>query len=137
RNSNGECCRPNHAGEGGAWADYGRSFQAGEGADRGGHTWDQDLRGNFTQLRQLKEIRPGLKVHLSIGGWTWSKHISDAASAPESRARMASSCIDMFLRGNLPAFDGAGGPGSAYGVFDGIDLGWEWPAPEVQPATVH
>ncbi|GAA0993268.1 MULTISPECIES: glycosyl hydrolase family 18 protein [Nocardiopsidaceae] len=126
-NANGECFMANQLGQGDAWADYGRSFTADQSVDGVADTWNQSLRGNFNQILKLKEMYPDLKVNISLGGWTWSEHFSDAALTPASRERMVSSCIDQFLRGNLPLFDGAGGPGSAEGVFDGIDLDWEWP----------
>ena len=37
------------------------------------------------------------------------------------------SCVDMFIKGNLPVSGSQGGTGVATGVFDGIDIDWEFP----------
>lgn len=111
---------------GDAFADYTKAFAAGESVSGAADTWDQPLRGNWNQLKQLKARNPNLKVLISLGGWTWSRGFSDAAR-PENRAAFVASCIDAYVRGNLPVVDGAGGAGAAAGVFDGIDIDWEYP----------
>ncbi|BCJ46011.1 chitinase [Actinoplanes ianthinogenes] len=117
-------------GAGDADADYGRPFSAAQSVDGVADTGWENLRGNFNQLRKLKAKYPNLKVLISIGGWTYSKFFSDAAATPASRAKLVSSCLDMYLKGNLPVSGTAGGPGTAAGIFDGIDLDWEWPGAE-------
>lgn len=87
----------------------------------------QMLRGNFNQLRKLKERYPDIKILLSIGGWGGSKYFSDLALTPESREKFVDACIDIFIEGNLPVESNAGGNGSAKGLFDGFDLDWEFP----------
>jgi chitinase len=72
------------------------------------------LRGNFRQLQLLKERHPHLRTLISMGGWTGSGGFSDAAATPEGRRALASSCIELFLT-RWP------------GVFDGIDIDWEYP----------
>ena len=131
--ADGECLMTDEPGLGDAQADYGRAVPAGESVDGVADEPDQDLRGNFNQLRKLKERYPHLVVNVSLGGWSWSRYFSDAALTEESRRRLVSSCVDLYLRGDLPEIDGAGGEGSAYGVFDGIDLDWEWPGSDGDP----
>ncbi|MFV0285793.1 MAG: glycosyl hydrolase family 18 protein [Demequina sp.] len=114
-------------GAGDAWADFGRGFNSTESVAGTTDTWDQKLAGNFNQLKQLKEKNPDLKVMISLGGWTWSKNFSTVAATQASREKFVSSCVDLYIKGNLPVIDGRGGTGAAAGVFDGIDIDWEWP----------
>ena len=118
---------PNTGVGGDAFADYTKSFGAGDSVSGTGDTWDQPLRGNWNQLKQLKAKHPGLKVLISLGGWTWSRGFAHAAR-PENRQAFVASCVDAYIKGNLPVTDGAGGTGAAAGVFDGIDIDWEYPA---------
>jgi chitinase len=130
-NEQGRCFVANQLGQGDAWADYQRRFTAAESVDGVADTFNQNLAGNFNQLRKLKQKYPHLKVIFSLGGWTWSKFFSNAA-LPANRQAFVASCLDLFIKGNLPIFGGEmqGGPGSGFGVFDGIDIDWEWPGSE-------
>ncbi|MCG5211907.1 glycoside hydrolase family 18 protein [Streptosporangium soli] len=106
-----------------AWADWQRPVSAEQSVDGTGDTDDQPLKGNLNQLRELKAKHPGLKALVSLGGWTLSKHFSDAVLTPEARTRLAASCVELWLKGELPGLPA----GAGAGVFDGIDLDWEWP----------
>jgi chitinase len=70
--------------------------------------------GNFAALAALKQRYPRLRVLVSIGGWTGSGRFSDIALTDASRRLFASSAIGEFIR-RFP------------GVFDGIDIDWEYP----------
>jgi chitinase len=111
------------------WADYQVPWSAEQSVTGQEVTWPRPILGNFQQLQALKTIYPSLKVVISLGGWTLSKYFSDGALTDASRQKLVSSCIDLFIKGNLPdpGWGGMGGPGAAAGVFDGIDLDWEWP----------
>lgn len=53
----------------------------------------------------------GVKVTISVGGWTLSDQFSGIAASPDKRRRFAQSCNDMVR---------------TYGI-DGIDIDWEYP----------
>lgn len=110
---------------GDAYADYQR--QPARTVDGKTIPWDAKLTGNFAQLKLLKAAHPNLRVFISIGGWSWSKNFSAAAKTDALRKQLVSSCVKMFIAGDLPVQDGRGGPGAAKGVFDGIDIDWEYP----------
>ncbi|MFF2775824.1 glycoside hydrolase family 18 protein [Streptomyces sp. NPDC058052] len=118
------------------WADYVRPVDAATSVDGTADTAEQPLAGNFNQLRELKAKHPNLKVMISLGGWSGSAYFSDAVRTPASRKALVSSCIDLYVKGNLPQDGARGGAGAAAGLFDGIDLDWEWPGSEGNPGNI-
>jgi chitinase len=115
-------------GAGDQFADYQKSFDATTSVSGVADVYNQPIAGNFNQLKELKAKYPNLKILLSIGGWTYSKYFSDVAATSASRQKFVSSCISMFINGNIPAAGGYGGNGTAANIFDGFDLDWEYPA---------
>ncbi len=66
---------------------------------------------NFATLIRLKARNPGLKVVISVGGWTWSGGFADMALTRQSRAKFIDSAA-RFLEAHR---------------LDGIDIDWEYP----------
>jgi chitinase len=136
-----------------AWSDYEAPTWSGDtsvdGVADDPSNPNQHLFGNFNQLLKLRQAHPDLHVVMSIGGWTLSKYFSDVAATAATRQAFVASCIDLLIKGNLP-YDpaaiwppSAGGTGAAAGVFDGIDIDWEYPGidpgngADHSPADVH
>jgi chitinase len=98
---------------GDSYAAYDRFYSASESVDGVADTWDTGaLRGSFNQLRKLKRMYPHLRILWSFGGWTWSGGFGQAAANPTG---FANSCYNLV---NDPRWAG---------VFDGIDIDWEYP----------
>ncbi len=95
-------------------ADVEKTYEANESITDKADKSSADFHGNFNQLLELKKQNPQLKVLISVGGWNWSGNFSNAAKDEASRHRFASSCIDLYLN-------------QYAGVFDGIDIDWEYP----------
>jgi len=108
---------------GDSWADYQRPFAATESVDGTADAAGQALAGNFNQLRELKAKYPKLKIVMSIGGWSWSSHFSELSATAAGREKFVQSCVDQYINGDIPGL----APGAAKGVFDGIDIDWEYP----------
>jgi len=103
-----------------SWADYQSPYLP----SVNGTPYAGPLYGNFAAIQQLKQLHPKLKVLLSIGGASAANTtaFSEAASTDANRKAFASSCIDVFVQGNIAA--GVSAPG----LFDGFNIDWEFPA---------
>ncbi len=106
-----------------SWADWGVPFSDALSVDGVADVAGQPIAGNLNQLAELKKKNPKLRVLISLGGWTGSATFSDAALTDASRKKLVSSCVDLWIKGNLPGLSA----GVAAGIFDGVDLDWEWP----------
>ncbi len=105
--SNGQCVIYD------SYADYDKFYDAAASVDGVSDTWDAGaLRGNFNQLRKLKQLYPNIKILWSFGGWTLSGGFAQAAANPTA---FANSCYNLV---HDPRWNG---------VFDGIDIDWEYP----------
>jgi chitinase len=115
------------------WADYQMVYWGGENTVDGvadTYLGQNGLYGNYNQLRKLKLQHPDVKIEISLGGWTKSTWFAEVSKTAARREAFVKACIDTFIRGNLPTGgwpEDSGGVGIAEGIFDGIDLDWEYP----------
>jgi len=87
-----------------------------------GKAYTAPLYGNFGAIQQLKMLHPKLKVLISLGGQAGNvAGFTTASSTAIGRAALATSCIDMFVKGNIAT--GVTAPG----LFDGFNIDWEFP----------
>jgi chitinase len=87
-----------------------------------GKPYTAPLYGNFGAIQQLKQLHPNLKVLISLGGQAGNvAGFVTGSATPAARTALASSCIEMFVKGNIA-------PGvTAPGLFDGFNIDWEFP----------
>jgi chitinase len=101
------------------WADYQSPYLP----SVSGTPYPGPLYGNFAAIQQLKQLHPNLKVLISIGGASATNVAGfvSASSTEAGRQALVSSCINLFVQGNIA-------PGiSAPGLFDGFNVDWEFP----------
>ena len=98
---------------GDAYAAYDKFYSADASVDGVADSWDEGaLRGNIGQFKRLKELHPELKILWSFGGWNGSAGFAQAAQDPTA---FAESCYQLVNDTRWA------------GVFDGIDIDWEYP----------
>ncbi|MDX6182696.1 glycosyl hydrolase family 18 protein [Flavobacterium sp. Fl-77] len=78
----------------------------------GGIPWDAPVKGNFYDLKKLKEKYPHLKILISVGGWTKGQDLSPIAASPVARAALATDMANFI---------------TTYPFIDGFDIDWEYP----------
>jgi len=107
-----------------AWAD----FENNNLPPVGGISSSWPLFGNFAEILKLKQLHPGLKTVISLGGAgaAEAQAFSTAASSDAGRKALVSSCINMFVVGNVGS--DWNGNITAPCLFDGINIDWEFPA---------
>jgi len=107
-----------------AWAD----FEDNNLPPVGGIADTWPLYGNFAEILKLKTLHPKLKTVISLGGASAAQTaaFSTAASTQAGRQALVSSCINMFIVGNVGS--DWNGNISAPGLFDGFNIDWEFPA---------
>lgn len=67
---------------------------------------------HFPQYAECAEKYPGVKILISIGGWTDSGHFSEMALTAESRGSFIQSCLETL---------------DAWPFLSGLDIDWEYP----------
>lgn len=103
-----------------SWADYSTPYLP----SVSGTAYTGPMYGNFAAIQQLKQLHPRLKVLMSIGGASATNVAGfvSVSGTDAGRKAFVSSCIDMFVKGNIA-------PGiTAPGLFDGFNIDWEFPA---------
>lgn len=111
------------------WADVGANFE---------HR--KKVGGHFGQLLKLKQKYSHLKFLLSVGGGTYSKYFSDLTK-PEVIQSFAQSCVGLLDRYEYAYEHSKRGSDHVHvfnyqGLFDGIDLDWEWQGATVADSEV-
>jgi chitinase len=101
------------------WADYQSPYLPSVSGD----PYTGPMYGNFAAIQQLKQLHPKLKVLMAMGGASAANTAAfvAAASTAAGRQSLVSSCIDMFINGNIAS--GITAPG----LFDGFVIDWEYP----------